>query len=50
MILLSLPDNKACHKHLVVGKDYEIIRPLWNGYVIAAGNGELLVILQERFK
>jgi len=49
MFLTSLPDNKESHKHLCVGKDYEILKTAGNGYVIAGENGDTFLILQDRF-
>lgn len=48
--LNALPDCKAHHKFLEVGKQYEVLRIVGNGFVIQTSNPELqVVILQERF-
>lgn len=49
--LNALPDCKAHHQFLEVGKQYyEVLRVIGNGFVIQTSNPELqVVILQERF-
>ena len=48
--LNALPDCKAHHQFLDVGKQYEVLRIVGNGFVIQTSNPELqVVILQERF-
>jgi hypothetical protein len=48
LALASLPDCKMLHKHLTLGKEYEIQGWLGNGYVIKTDNDDSIVILQER--
>jgi hypothetical protein len=54
MILVELPDATAVHKHLTLGKDYEVT-PVGNGFSIAADNHteerpNRVIILASRFK
>ena len=49
MILKSLPDVKAVHKDLTVGKDYDIIYTIGDGVVIQTDAGLRIVLLASRF-
>ena len=54
--LNSLPDWKGCHQYLEIGKAYEVLKIVGNGFVIQTssmdkeGNpDQQIVVLQERF-
>jgi len=50
MILKSLPDVKAVHKELTIGKDYDIVYTMGNGVVIQTDAGLRIVLLASRFE